>query len=111
LGSENPRSSQTGGGRYHLSSNAAPAASFNPFPNTRFPANSIAQADGFQIPNQRLANSSRTTLYIEKVQVPTLRHGDIVIMDNLGSHKAKAVRHAIRAVGAGSSTCRNTHPI
>jgi transposase len=39
-------------------------------------------------------------LYVEKVLVPTLRPGDVVIMDNLGSHKAKAVRHAIRAVGA-----------
>jgi putative transposase len=29
-----------------------------------------------------------------------LRQGDIVIMDNLGSHKANAVRRAIRAVGA-----------
>ena len=30
---------------------------------------------------------------------PTLRPGDIVIMDNLGSHKAKAVRQLIRAAG------------
>ena len=28
------------------------------------------------------------------------RQGDIVIMDNLGSHKGKAVRDAIRSVGA-----------
>ena len=39
-------------------------------------------------------------IYVEKVLVPTLRPGDIVIMDNLGSHKANAVRRAIRAVGA-----------
>lgn len=39
-------------------------------------------------------------LYVEQVLVPTLRPGDIVIMDNLGSHKGHAVRHAIRAVGA-----------
>ena len=32
--------------------------------------------------------------------IPTLKPGDVVIMDNLGSHKAKAVRHAIRSVGA-----------
>jgi transposase len=31
---------------------------------------------------------------------PTLRPGDIVIMDNLGSHKAKAVRQLIRTAGA-----------
>ena len=39
-------------------------------------------------------------LYVEEVLVPTLRPGDIVIMDNLGSHKGKAVRRAIRAAGA-----------
>ena len=32
--------------------------------------------------------------------MPTLRPGDIVVMDNLGSHKGAAVRHAIRAAGA-----------
>ena len=32
--------------------------------------------------------------YVEKVLVPTLRQGDIVIMDNLGSHKG------IRSAGA-----------
>jgi transposase len=32
--------------------------------------------------------------------VPTLREGDIVIMDNLGSHKGKAVRELIRSAGA-----------
>ena len=39
-------------------------------------------------------------IYVEKVLVPTLRPGDIVIMENLGSHKAKAVRQLIRAAGA-----------
>jgi len=39
-------------------------------------------------------------IYVEKVVVPTLRPGHIVIMDNLGSHKAKAVRQHIRAAGA-----------
>ena len=38
--------------------------------------------------------------YVEKVLVPILRPGDIVIIDNLGSHKGKAVRQAIRAAGA-----------
>lgn len=39
-------------------------------------------------------------LYVEKELVPTLKPRDIVIMDNLGSHKVKAVRRAIRAAGA-----------
>jgi putative transposase len=45
-------------------------------------------------------NAECFLLYVEKVLVPTLRPGDIVIMDNLGSHKGKAVRSAIRAAGA-----------
>lgn len=38
--------------------------------------------------------------YVEQQLVPTLKPGDIVIMDNLGSHKSKAVRQAIRQAGA-----------
>jgi transposase len=45
-------------------------------------------------------NGETFQLYVEKVLVPTLTPGDIVIMDNLGSHKAKAGRRAIRAAGA-----------
>ena len=45
-------------------------------------------------------NGERFRIYVDQVLVPTLKPGDIVIMDNLGSHKGKAVRRAIRAVGA-----------
>ena len=38
--------------------------------------------------------------YVEQVLVPTLSPGDVVVMDNLGSHKGKAVRRAIRRAGA-----------
>jgi putative transposase len=38
--------------------------------------------------------------YVEKVLAPTLKPGDLVIMDNLGSHKGNAVRQAIRSAGA-----------
>jgi transposase len=38
--------------------------------------------------------------YVAKVLLPTLKPGDIVIMDNLGSHKGKAVRRLIRSAGA-----------
>ena len=38
--------------------------------------------------------------YVEQLLVPALKPGDIVIMDNLGSHKGYAVRKAIRSVGA-----------
>ena len=38
--------------------------------------------------------------YVEKVLLPTLRQGDIVIMDNLGSDRGKVVRQLIRSAGA-----------
>ena len=38
--------------------------------------------------------------YVYQVLVPTLRPGDTVIMDNLGSHKGAGVRPAIEAAGA-----------
>jgi len=38
--------------------------------------------------------------YVHQQLVPTLRSGDIVIMDNLGSHKSAAIRRAIKAAGA-----------
>jgi len=40
------------------------------------------------------------TAYVEQVLVPTLRPGDIVVMDNLPAHKPAAVREAIARVGA-----------
>lgn len=38
--------------------------------------------------------------YVEQVLAPTLKPGDIVILDNLPAHKPTAVRHAIEAAGA-----------
>ena len=35
-------------------------------------------------------NGESFLAYVEQVLVPTLKHGDIVIMDNLGSHKGQA---------------------
>ena len=45
-------------------------------------------------------NGRSFTAYVEQVLVPVLRPGDIVVLDNLGSHKGKAVREAIERVGA-----------
>ena len=38
--------------------------------------------------------------YVEQVLVPTLKPGDVVIMDNLRVHKMAGVRAAIEAAGA-----------
>lgn len=39
--------------------------------------------------------------YVDRVLVPDLRPGDVVVMDNLPAHKVKGVREAIEAAGAG----------
>lgn len=38
--------------------------------------------------------------YVRQVLAPTLHAGDLVVMDNLSSHKAAGVKEAIEAVGA-----------
>src|SRR5215470_2937074 len=45
-------------------------------------------------------NGQSFLAYVEQVLVPALKPGDIVVMENLGSHKGKTVRRAIRAAGA-----------
>jgi transposase len=50
--------------------------------------------------HRRPINGASFRAYIEQFLLPTLSPGDIVIMDNLGSHKAQAIRRLIRAAGA-----------
>ena len=45
-------------------------------------------------------NSVAFQAYVDQVLVPELRPGDIVVMDNLSSHKGAGVREAIEAAGA-----------
>jgi hypothetical protein len=45
-------------------------------------------------------NGTSFRAYIEQFLVPALNPGDVVVMDNLGSHKGQAVRRLIRAAGA-----------
>lgn len=74
-------------------------------PDVRFQRLSILSAvrlDGSQAPyvfNGTL-NGELFEKYIEKILVPTLNEGDIVIMDNASVHKVKGIREKIEAVGA-----------
>ena len=45
-------------------------------------------------------NRDAFEVYVEKVLVPELRLGDVVVMDNLSSHKGPSVRALIEAAGA-----------
>jgi transposase len=60
------------------------------------------RADGLTAPAvfDGAINGVSFLAYVEQVLVPTLRRGDIVILDNLPSHKVDGVQEAIEAVGA-----------
>lgn len=45
-------------------------------------------------------NAQSFLIYVKQFLLPTLKPGDIVVMDNLSSHKGKDVRDAIRSAGA-----------
>ena len=45
-------------------------------------------------------NGARFLAYVEQGLAPTLRPGDVVVMDNLKVHKVNGVREAIEAQGA-----------
>jgi len=60
------------------------------------------RCDGVSAPFviDRPMNSAIFLAYVTQSLVPTLKPGDIVILDNLKPHKAKGVREAIEAAGA-----------
>jgi hypothetical protein len=55
-------------------------------------------------------NGDAFLAYVQTFLVPTLKEGDVVIMDNLGSHRGKAVRKAIERRVPGCSSCQSTPP-
>lgn len=60
------------------------------------------RADGLTAPAvfDGAINGESFLAYVQQVLVPTLKPGDIVILDNLSSHKVEGVRRAIEAAGA-----------
>jgi transposase len=60
------------------------------------------RCDGIQAPCvlDQPVNKVSFLAWVRQYLVPTLRPGDIVVMDNLGSHKNAEVRRAIRDAGA-----------
>jgi hypothetical protein len=55
-------------------------------------------------------NGEEFHAFVEKFLAPTLRQGDIVIMNNLGSHKAVGVRRALEAVSAEAAVPSRIQP-
>lgn len=63
---------------------------------------SSIRLDGSTIPMvfQGALNKERFLEYLQDYLVPNLRQGDIVVMDNLGSHKVSGVAELIQSAGA-----------
>ena len=53
-------------------------------------------------------NRESFEVYVERVLLPELRAGDVVIMDNLSSHKGPRAQEMIHARGARLSSFRPT---
>lgn len=64
------------------------------------PGRAAQRPDRGALDDDGAINAERFRVYVEQVLAPTLTPGDIVVMDNLGSHKGKPVRRAIRQTGA-----------
>jgi hypothetical protein len=55
-------------------------------------------------------NGEKFRLYVDKVLIPTLQPGDIVVMDNLGSTRGGRFAGRSGRSAPSSSSCRNTPP-
>jgi len=55
-------------------------------------------------------NGQSFLAYVEQIPVPTLRPGDIVILDNLGSHKARRSGRPSARLAPSCSSCRPIVP-
>lgn len=74
-------------------------------PNGTWDTTTMVAAVGLDGPRAPFVFSGATDaqafrVYVEQVLGPTLKPGDIVVMDNLSSHKDKTAREGIRATGA-----------
>lgn len=60
------------------------------------------RAEGFVAPLvlDGAVNGASFLAYVRQMLAPALRPGDVVVMDNLSSHKVAGVREAVEAAGA-----------
>jgi transposase len=64
------------------------------------PSGGVHPITGRRPASSTAINGARFLAYVEQALAPTLRPGDVVVMDNLKAHKVKGVREAIAAAGA-----------
>jgi transposase len=71
----------------------------NPGPNTTLLASMTAEGMGPCLAVEGATTGAVFEAYIEKVLVPSLRRGQVVVMDNLSAHKGERVRELVRSAG------------
>ncbi len=68
-------------------------------PNTTLLASMTAEGMGPCLAVEGATTRIVFEAYIEKVLVPSLRHGQVVVMDNLSAHKGERVRELVESAG------------
>src|ERR1700728_3291889 len=71
-----------------------------PSPDSTGAQNHDRQPHGIPLDSVRPEHALAYQAYLDQVLVPQLKPGDVVVMDNLGSHKGVSVRNSIEAAGA-----------
>jgi transposase len=68
-------------------------------PNTTLLASMTAEGMGPCLAVQGATTRIIFEAYIEKVLLPSLRHGQVVVMDNLSAHKSERIRELLESAG------------
>ncbi len=68
-------------------------------PNTTLIASMTAEGMGPYLAVEGTTTKIVFEAYVEKVLVPSLRHGQVVVMDNLSAHKGERVRELVESAG------------
>ena len=68
-------------------------------PNTTLLASMTAEGMGACLAVEGATTRLVFETYIEKVLLPSLRHGQVVVMDNLSAHKGERVRELVESAG------------
>ena len=79
--------------------------------NTTLLSSMSVEGMGPSLAVEGATNSEVFETYVERVLAPTLRKGQVVVMDNLSAHKGERIRELIEKRGCELCTCRPTHRI
>jgi hypothetical protein len=77
--------------------------------NTTLLASMSLESMGPSLAVEGATNTKVFKTYVERVLAPTLRRGQVVVMDNLSAHKGEHVSASSSSEAVSSSMCHPTH--